>query len=190
MMNRTNQNKIYLTFIAVISAMGGFLFGYDWVVIGGAKPFYEVYFQIQDSVVTQGWVMSSAILGCLLGVMVSGSIADKYGRKPLMFVSAIIFIIAALGSGIAETISVFVAYRILGGVGIGIASNLSPMYIAEIAPSDVRGKYVSINQLTIVLGILSAQIVNWLIADPVIEGEDLLGSWNGQMGWRWMLWAG
>ncbi len=180
----------YLLLISLVSAMGGLLFGYDWVVIGGAKPFYEVFFGIENSPAMQGWVMGSAILGCLLGVTVSGSLSDKYGRKPLMIVSSLIFILAAVGTGMVNSIGWFIFYRIVGGVGIGIASNLSPMYIAEVSPSNVRGRFVSINQLTIVIGILAAQIVNWLIAEPILPGEDILASWNGQMGWRWMFWAG
>jgi len=136
--------------MALVSALGGFLFGYDWVVIGGAKPFYEVFFQITNMPAMQGWVMSSAILGCIIGVMTSGSLADRYGRKPMMFLAAIIFIIAAIGTGAVSNLSWFIVLRIFGGIGIGIASNISPMYIAEIAPADERGRYVSINQLTIV----------------------------------------
>lgn len=184
------QKSAYLKLITFISAMGGLLFGYDWVVVGGAKPFYELYFDIANSPGMQGWVMGCAILGCLLGVMVSGSLSDKYGRKPLMYTAALIFIIAAIGTGIAENLTVFIIYRIFGGIGIGIASNLSPMYIAEVAPAQQRGQYVSLNQLTVVIGILSAQLINWLIAEPVHPGEDILNSWNGQMGWRWMFWAG
>ena len=181
--------KRYLLFISLVSAMGGLLFGYDWVVIGGAKPFYEVYFDIAGSPVMQGWVMGSAILGCLLGVMVSGSLSDRYGRKSLLTVAAAVFILASIWTGAANSISWFIVYRMLGGVGIGIASNLSPMYIAEVSPANVRGRFVSINQLTIVLGILAAQIINWLIAEPVAAGENILTSWNGQAGWRWMFWA-
>ncbi len=187
---KNNNNNSYLLLISLVSAMGGLLFGYDWVVIGGAKPFYEVFFGIQNSEFMQGWVMGSAILGCLIGVMVSGTLSDRYGRKPLMVVASLIFIIAAIGTGIVNTIDWFIFYRVFGGIGIGIASNLSPMYIAEVSPSHVRGKFVSINQLTIVIGILAAQIVNWMIADPIAPGEDILSSWNGQMGWRWMFWAG
>lgn len=186
-----NNNSRFLLFIALVSAMGGFLFGYDWVVVGGAKPFYEIYFDIAHLPFMQGWVMGSAIIGCLLGVMLSGSLADKYGRKPLLFIASVIFIVAAVGTGIVSSINWFIGFRVLGGIGIGIASNLSPIYIAEISPSESRGKFVSINQLTIVLGILAAQIVNWLIAEPVIEGTtNLLQSWNVQTGWRWMFWTG
>ena len=161
------KNKgAYLLLISLVSAMGGLLLGYDFVVIGGAKPFYEVYFGITDMPAMQGWVMGSAILGCLLGVMVAGSLSDRFGRKPLLFVAAAIFILSSITTGAVSSVSWFIIYRIFGGIGIGIASNLSPMYIAEVSPTGVRGRFVSINQLTIVLGILSAQIVNWLIANP------------------------
>jgi SP family sugar porter-like MFS transporter len=190
MKNISTQKRPYLVLITFVSAMGGLLFGYDWVVIGGAKPFYEVFFNIADYPAMQGWVMGSAILGCLIGVMISGSLSDRYGRKPLMVASSLVFIVAAVGTGICNDLSWFIVYRVLGGIGIGIASNLSPMYIAEVSPANVRGKFVSVNQLTIVIGILAAQIVNWLIAEPVAVGEEILSSWNGQMGWRWMFWAG
>lgn len=184
------QTSAYLYLITFISAMGGLLFGYDWVVIGGAKPFYEVYFNITETPAMQGWVIGCAILGCILGVMISGTLSDKYGRKPLMYIAAAIFIIAAIGTGIADNLTIFILYRIFGGIGIGIASNLSPMYIAEVAPAGQRGQFVSLNQLTIVIGILLAQLINWLIAEPVLQNENVLNSWNGQMGWRWMFWAG
>jgi SP family sugar porter-like MFS transporter len=184
------NNNTYLLSVTFVAAMGGLLFGYDWVVIGGAKPFYELFFNIADSPSAQGIVMGSAILGCLLGVMLSGGISDRYGRKPLLMTASLIFIVAAIGTGIVSSIAWFIFYRVVGGIAIGIASNLSPMYIAEISPPNVRGKFVSMQQLAIVIGILSAQIVNWLIADKVIPGEDIVSSWNGQMGWRWMFWAG
>ena len=180
----------YLLLITFVAAIGGFLFGYDWVVIGGAKPFYEAYFHLESDVALQGWAMSSAIVGSFIGVLLSGGLADRYGRKPLIYTAAILFIISALGTGMASELDSFIIYRILGGVGIGVASNLAPMYIAEIAPAESRGKFVSVNQLTIVLGILAAQVVNWLIAKPMLEGQPILESWNGQEGWRWMFWAG
>lgn len=189
MKTKSISNNYYLLLISLVSAMGGLLFGYDWVVIGGAKPFYEVFFGIADSPGMQGWVMGSAILGCLIGVTIAGALSDRYGRKPLMLVASITFTVSAVGTGAVNDLDWFIFYRILGGIGIGIASNLSPMYIAEVSPSEVRGKFVSINQLTIVLGILAAQIANWLIAEPVVLGESILESWNGQMGWRWMFWA-
>ena len=185
-------NKKYLILITFVSAMGGLLFGYDWVVIGGAKPFYEQFFNISSLPVLQGWAMSCALVGCLLGAMLSGVLSDRFGRKKLLIFSAFLFTLSAVGTGAVNTFNLFVLYRILGGVGIGLASNLSPMYIAEITPAGIRGKYVSLNQLTIVIGILLAQIVNWQIADPVpidATNASILASWNGQMGWRWMFWA-
>lgn len=186
---KSNVNSRYLILISLIAGMGGYLFGYDWVVIGGAKAFYEIYFSIADIPWLQGWVMSSALLGCLIGVVVSGVLSDRYGRKFMMILAAIVFVLSAFGTGAAQTIDQFILFRIISGVGIGIASNISPMYLSEVSPSAVRGKFVAIYQLAIVLGILSAQIVNWLIAQPVLPGEDILDSWNGQMGWRWMFWA-
>jgi len=172
--------------------MGGLLFGYDWVVIGGAKPFYERFFDIASSTNLQAWAMSSALIGCIAGAVVSGFISDKFGRKKSLLVSAFLFAIGSLGTGFAEHFSVFVCFRMLGGIGIGLASALSPMYIAEIAPSKIRGRFVSLNQMTIVIGILLAQIVNMLIADKVPDGASdsfIAASWNGLMGWRWMFWA-
>lgn len=187
-MNKYNSS--YLFFIALVSAMGGLLFGYDWVVIGGAKPFYEVFFDITNSPSMQGWVMGCAILGCLLGVMISGGLSDRYGRKPLLVVASVFFTLAAVGTGMADSIEWFIVWRIIGGIGIGIASNLSPMYIAEISPSESRGKFVSINQLMLVVGILLAQVANWLIADPIVLGQPILNSWNELFGWRYMFWVG
>ena len=187
-----SYNKKFVYFICLVSAMGGLLFGYDWVVIGGAKPFYELYFDIADVPAMQGLAMSVALLGCLIGAMVAGMMADRYGRKPLLIISAFIFLSSAYATGAFSAFSWFLAARFLGGIGIGIASGLSPMYIAEVAPTSIRGKLVSLNQLTIVLGILGAQITNWLIAEPIpadFSSVDICASWNGQMGWRWMFWA-
>lgn len=179
-------------FICLVSAMGGLLFGYDWVVIGGAKPFYELYYQIDASPSQQGLAMTIALVGCLLGAMLCGTLADRIGRKKLLVVSALIFFFSAIATGIADKFNTFLLARFFGGIGIGVASGLSPMYIAEVAPSSVRGRLVSLNQLTIVLGILAAQITNWLIADPIptsFTSADIASSWNGQMAWRWMFWA-
>lgn len=171
--------------------MGGLLFGYDWVVIGGAKPFYEAFFGIGGDPAMQGLAMSIAIAGCLVGAMVAGFFADLWGRKPLLLLAAIVFLVSAYMTGAVDTFVPFLIARLIGGVAIGVASGMSPMYIAEVSPSETRGRMVSINQLTIVLGILGAQIVNWLIAEPMPAGMEIppLDSWNCQMGWRWMFWA-
>lgn len=189
-MNKLNTK--YILAISMVSALGGLSFGYDWVVIGGAKPFYEIFFNITNSPVLQGWAMSSALLGCLVGAIISGMLSDRYGRKKLLIFSAFLFTLSAIGTGAVNQYNLFIFYRIVGGIGIGLASNLSPMYIAEVAPAAVRGKFVSLNQLTIVIGILLAQLANWQIAEPVTPGateSEILASWNGQMAWRWMFWA-
>lgn len=172
--------------------MGGLLFGYDWVVIGGAKPFYELYFGIADSVSDQGLAMTIALIGCMVGACTCGWLADKIGRKRLLLVAAAVFLLSSIATGAFSTFSQFLVARFFGGIGIGIASGLSPMYIAEVAPTHIRGKLVSLNQMTIVIGILAAQVVNWLIADPIPADyslADITISWNGQMAWRWMFWA-
>ncbi|MFI3287527.1 MAG: sugar porter family MFS transporter [Rikenellaceae bacterium] len=187
-----SYNKSFVYFISIVSAMGGLLFGYDWVVIGGAKPFYEAFFSIGDSATLQAIAMSEALIGCLIGATMAGFMADKYGRKNLLIISAIVFFVSSWGTGAADTFWVFVVARLMGGIAIGLAADISPMYIAEIAPPQIRGKLVTLNQLTIVIGILGAQIVNMLIAEPVADGAteaEILASWNGQMGWRWMFWA-
>lgn len=191
-MKDINYNWYYLISICLVSAMGGLLFGYDYVVIGGAKPFYEPFFSITNHAFLQGWAMSCALAGCLAGAMISGWFSDRFGRKNLLILAAGLFVMASLGTGSAGSIGTFVSFRILGGIGIGLASNLSPMYIAEMTPANVRGRFVSLNQLTIVIGILAAQLINWRIARPVAPGSttsDILASWNGQTGWRWMFYA-
>ena len=181
------NNKSFLYFICAVSAMGGLLFGYDWVVIGGAKPFYELYFTISESPVMQGVAMSTALVGCLVGAMVAGSAADKYGRKPLLTTAAVLFTVSAIGTGLFSDFTLFNIARFVGGVGIGVASALSPMYIAEVSPTEIRGRMVSLNQMTIVLGILAAQVVNMLLARDTTVAESQ--AWNVEWGWRWMFWA-
>lgn len=173
----------YFFFICCVSAMGGLLFGYDWVVIGGAKPFYESFFSIADDPVMQGVAMTTALVGCLIGAMVAGTAADRFGRKPLLITAAILFTISAVATGLFNDFTLFNIARFVGGVGIGVASALSPMYIAEVSPANIRGRMVSLNQMTIVLGILSAQIVNMLI------GQGVTSDWGTQWAWRWMFWA-
>jgi len=185
MMN--NYSKGFLYFICAVSAMGGLLFGYDWVVIGGAKPFYELYFGISESPLMQGVAMTTALIGCLVGAMVAGAAADKYGRKPLLMVSAVLFTVSAIATGLFNDFTLFNIARFIGGIGIGVASALAPMYIAEVSPAEIRGRMVSLNQMTIVLGILSAQIVNMLLARDTSVAESQ--TWNIEWGWRLMFWA-
>jgi sugar porter (SP) family MFS transporter len=184
-------NRRFVWTISVVAALGGLLFGWDWVVVGGSKPFFEKFFRLNSSALS-GWANSCALLGCLLGTVVTGGLSDKFGRKRLLILSAVLFASSSVLTGWASTFTMFVSWRILGGVAIGMASTLSPMYIAEVAPTQIRGRLVSINQLTIVIGVLAAQIVNWLIAQPVPEGASaafIRESWNGQFGWRWMFTA-
>ncbi len=181
------ESKSYIYFICMVSAMGGLLFGYDWVVIGGAKPFYELFFGIADDPLMQGIAMTTALVGCLVGAMVAGAMADLHGRKPLLMFSAVLFTVSAIATGLFDDFTLFNIARFIGGVGIGVASALAPMYIAEVSPKEIRGRMVSLNQMTIVLGILSAQIVNMLLARDTSIAENMV--WNEEWGWRWMFWA-
>jgi sugar porter (SP) family MFS transporter len=197
---RVRYNMAFIGLVCVAAALGGLLFGYDWVVIGGAKPFFERYFHL-TSAAQKGWANSCALIGCLVGAMVAGALSDKFGRKRLLIFSAALFVVTSLGNASASTFGIFVTWRMLGGVAIGLASNLSPMYIAEISPAEARGRLVAINQLTIVIGILAAQFINWAIVrdlGPTIlqqlgpeavetaKDEFIRASWYGQAGWRWM----
>jgi len=190
-MTESNLNLKYLWSITVVAALGGMLFGYDWVVIGGAKPFYEARLGLTTPFEI-GWAMSSALAGCFAGSLISGALSDRYGRKLLLIAAGFFFTASAIGTAFANSLLSFSFWRLVGGVGIGLASNLSPIFIAEISPDAMRGRLVSVNQLTIVIGILAAQIVNWLIAEPVAAGAaaaELAASWNGRLGWRWMFGA-
>jgi sugar porter (SP) family MFS transporter len=181
-------NLGYVWLISSVAAMGGLLFGWDWVVVGGAKPFFQRYFDL-TSEAQIGWANSCALIGCLVGSLAAGALSDKFGRKRLLILSALLFAVTSVGNGLAHNFTVFIAWRMLGGVAIGLASGLSPMYIAEVAPAQMRGKLVSINQLTIVIGILLAQFINWYLVRDLPAGssdEFIKSSWFGQQGWRWM----
>jgi sugar porter (SP) family MFS transporter len=177
--------------IAFVAALGGLLFGYDWVVIGGAKPFYEAYFHL-DTERLIGWANSCALIGCFVGSLAAGTCSERLGRRKVLVLSALLFAISSIFTGWAHAFTEFILWRITGGVAIGLASSVSPMYIAEISPATWRGRLVSLNQLAIVSGILLAQIANWRIADAVPEGISaaaMAASWNAQYGWRWMFTA-
>jgi len=181
-------NLGYVWTISCVAALGGLLFGWDWVVIGGAKPFFERFFDLKDPALV-GWANSCALIGCLAGALAAGAMSDRFGRRRLLILSALLFAATSVGNALAPTFAAFIAWRMLGGVAIGLASSLSPMYISEVAPAQMRGKLVSINQLTIVVGILLAQFINWSLVRSLPEGatdEFIRGSWFGQQGWRWM----
>jgi MFS transporter, SP family, xylose:H+ symportor len=178
----------YVLGIAMAAALGGLLFGYDWVVIGGAKPFYEAYFHLDSSTLI-GWANSCALLGCLAGSFITGVVNERLGRKQVLLAAGILFAVSSVLTGWAYSFMAFVGWRVAGGVAIGLASNVSPTYIAEISPALWRGRLVSLNQLAIVIGIMAAQIVNWLIAQEVPEHATeayIANSWNAHSGWRWM----
>jgi sugar porter (SP) family MFS transporter len=203
----TRFNTRYIWTISAVAALGGLLFGWDWVVIGGAKPFFEPYFDLgkiaaqwadhglarmlglTTEAALSGWANSCALLGCLIGSLAAGAASDKFGRKKLLIFSGFLFAVSSCATGWAASFNQFIAWRILGGVSIGMASNLSPLYIAEVAPAGLRGRLVTLNQLTIVFGILAAQLLNLLLAQKVPDGatpDFIAHSWNGQYGWRWM----
>lgn len=185
---KANYNLGYVWLISSVAAMGGLLFGWDWVVIGGAKPFFQRYFDLTTEAQI-GWANSCALIGCLVGALLAGALSDKFGRKRLLILSALLFAVTSVGNGLAHNFTVFIVWRMLGGVAIGLASSLSPMYISEVAPAQMRGKLVAINQLTIVVGILLAQIINWYLVRNLPVGatdEFIKNSWFGQQGWRWM----
>jgi MFS transporter, SP family, xylose:H+ symportor len=181
----------YVWWIAIVAALGGLLFGYDWVVIGGARQFYELYFHLTSAALV-GWANSCALLGCLLGSLLAGYLADRFGRRRVLLLAAVVFAISSALTGWAYSFTTFIFWRIAGGVAIGLSSNVSPLYIAEISPAAIRGRLVSLNQFGVVVGILMAQIANWRIAQPVDPHATTaawMHSWNVLYGWRWMFTA-
>jgi SP family xylose:H+ symportor-like MFS transporter len=188
------RNSFYIAGITAVATLGGLLFGYDTAVISGAEKSVQAYL-IQGlglGSLAHGATISSALIGCIIGGSISGIISSAYGRKKALFLAAILFFVSALGSGYPEflffkegeptmgLLLMFNFYRIIGGIGVGLASAVSPMYIGEIAPADIRGRLVSINQFAIIFGMLVVYFVNWGIAN----GQTL--EWINTIGWRWM----
>ncbi|WDD97498.1 sugar porter family MFS transporter [Thalassomonas actiniarum] len=176
---------LYVFFISSVAAIGGFLFGFDSGVINGTVSALGKTFNAND--VATGFNVASVLLGCALGALMAGPVADRFGRKPVMIVTAIIFAVSAFGSGISDTSAEFIFYRLLGGLGIGAASVLAPAYIAEVAPAALRGRLATLQQLAIVLGLFAAFLSNYLIASKAGSAEasfilDLAA-------WRWMFWV-
>ena len=173
-----NSNRIFVVRVCLVAALGGLLFGYDTAVIAGAIGFLQEHFQLDAAM--KGWAASSALLGCVIGVSLAGIASDYGGRKKTLILSGILFFASAIGTAVAESFNTFVVFRVLGGVGVGIASMTSPMYIAEISPAHIRGRMVSVNQFAIVSGMLIVYFVNYFIA---LGGDQ---PWNVAIGWRWM----
>jgi SP family xylose:H+ symportor-like MFS transporter len=172
----------YLVLICFVATLGGLLFGYDTAVIAGAIHYLERHFQL--SAAMKGWTASSALAGCAVGAMLAGVLSDYLGRKKVLILCAILFVISAIGTALPPSQWVFVLFRALGGIGIGAASMTSPMYIAEVSPARIRGRMVSLNQLAIVSGMLAVYFVNYAIAS---SGDE---AWNVLYGWRWMFASG
>lgn len=152
------EGRIYVIIICLTAGLGGFLFGFDTAVISGAINFLRVQFHL--NAVMEGWIMSSALVGCVMGAAMSGWLADKFGRKRILLSSALLFIVSALGCTVAESATSLVVYRILGGIGVGFAAMVAPMFIAELSPAKIRGRLVSLYQLAITMGILVSYLTN------------------------------
>ena len=180
-MNSGNADKgsaLYVAMLSAVAALGGLLFGYDTAVIAGAIGFLRTHFALDAA--STGWAASSALLGCLVGAGIAGYTADRIGRKKALLTAAVLYVVSGVWSALPSTIAEFSVARILGGIGIGTASVVCPLYIAEISPAGRRGRLVTFNQLAIVIGILVVYFVNYFIAGL---GSD---SWNASTGWRWM----
>ncbi|WP_438351671.1 sugar porter family MFS transporter [Paenibacillus sp. FA6] len=172
----------FVTLVSIVSALGGLLFGFDTAVVSGAIGFMQEHFQLNQ--IQVGWAVSSLIIGCIVGAAFSGVLSDKFGRKRLLITASILFIIGSIGSGLADTFSYYIIARIIGGLGIGITSTLSPLYNAEIAPAKFRGRLVALNQLAVVTGIFLTYFVNLWISN---SGD---AAWGVTTAWRWMFGVG
>ncbi|MGF1745449.1 sugar porter family MFS transporter [Vibrio minamisatsumaniensis] len=173
------HNIAYIVRICCIAALGGILLGYDTAVISGAIGPIREHFGLTPA--QTGWAVSSVVLGSIIGAVSAGTVALKYGRRSALFLSAVLFIISAIGSAIAPTFTIYVLLRIVGGVAVGIACVVSPMYMSEVAPKDFRGRAVSMFQQSAVIGQTGVFYVNYLIAKGMSE------AWLVDVGWRWML---
>ena len=159
---RKERGHTYLFFIALTAALGGFLFGYDTAVISGTIGFVKSKFALDA--VMEGWFVSSALVGCIAGVSFAGELSDRFGRKKALIASGFLFSLSAFGCAVSATHTQLIVYRVLGGVGVGVASMLSPLYISEVSPAKVRGRLVALYQLAIATGILFAYFSNaWLL---------------------------
>ena len=177
----------YVIFMAVVAAIGGILFGYDTAVISGTTAIVKSQFGLTDMM--EGWYVGCALIGSICGVLAAGSLSDYLGRKLTMLISAALFSISAIGCAVCGSFDALVAYRIIGGVGIGIVSIVSPIYISEVSPAKIRGTLVSLYQLAVTVGFLLAYLANWVIdvnGNISVAGDLWTNMWNSEM-WRGML---
>ena len=170
-----NKNSLYLYFICLTATIGGLMFGFDIAIISGAVPFIQPYFEWNE--LQLGWGVSSLLVGAIIGAFGSGVLTDKYGRKRILIIVALFFAASCVLTALAESSGIFISARLIGGLAVGAASVLSPMYVAEVSPPGIRGKLVAIYQLTIVVGILISYLINYWLHDL----ED---------NWRWMFATG
>ncbi|MDN4503210.1 sugar porter family MFS transporter [Alteromonadaceae bacterium BrNp21-10] len=178
------NNMVFIIFISIVATIGGFLFGFDSGVINGTVDGLQAAFNSES--IGTGFNVSSMLLGCAVGAFFAGRLADKYGRRSLLLVAAVLFIISAWGSGIATGSAEFVVYRILGGLAVGAASVMAPAYISEVAPAQYRGMLTSIQQVAIITGLFVAFVSNYFLAD--IAGMSTEKLWLDFEAWRWMFW--
>ncbi len=171
-----SYNKSYITGMAFISALGGYLFGFDFAVIAGALPFLADQFALNEY--WEGFLTASLALGCILGCLFAGTFSDRVGRRKALMTAAFIFLISSLAMAFSPSRDIFIFSRFVAGIGVGMASVLSPMYIAEISPASMRGQMVSINQLTVTIGIFVTSLINYFLRNA---GDDA---------WRWMVGLG
>lgn len=179
-----NENMVFIILVSIVATIGGFLFGFDSGVINGTVDGLQKAFNSND--VGTGFNVASMLLGCAVGAFSAGRLADVYGRKSLLLVTALFFLISAWGSGVAGSSMEFIFYRILGGLAVGAASVMAPAYISEIAPARLRGRLSSIQQVAIITGLFAAFVSNYLLAD--IAGTSTANFWMGFAAWRWMFW--
>lgn len=177
-MAEKSGSVLFVLGVCFVAALGGLLFGYDTGVINGSLKFVQLKLGLSPTM--KGFAASSALLACIFGAAFAGALSDRLGRKKVLILSALLFLISAIGTALPRTIAQFILFRFIGGLGVGAASMTSPMYIAEITPAKIRGRMVSVNQFAIVFGMLIVYFVNYYIAGL----GDL--AWNTETGWRWM----
>jgi len=182
MSSQRKHNTGYILRICGIAALGGILFGYDTAVISGAIESLKTYFNLSPA--ETGWAVSHVVIGCVVAAIAAGPLAGRYGRKKALMLAAVLFTISAVGSSLAPTFTWFVIYRIIGGLAVGIAATVSPMYMSEVSPKDMRGRALSMQQFAIVFGQIVIFYVNFKIASIASE------AWLVEMGWRWMFASG